>query len=66
MAPRKLKTDPEILEMPSQNMAVVYGKVRSIPCASTERSRGCLFSRCPDCVVATRTPRMWPRTSGRW
>ena len=26
MAPRKLKTDPEILEMPSQKMAVVYGR----------------------------------------
>ena len=26
MAPRKSKTDPQILEMPSQKMAVVYGK----------------------------------------
>ncbi len=26
MAPRKLKTDPQILEMPAQKMAVVYGK----------------------------------------
>lgn len=26
MAPRKLKTDPEILELPSQKMAVVSGK----------------------------------------
>ena len=26
MAPRKLKTEPQILEMPPQKMAVVYGK----------------------------------------
>ncbi|MBA7620667.1 hypothetical protein ES703_28021 [subsurface metagenome] len=26
MAPRKLKTDPQILEMPARKMAVVYGK----------------------------------------
>ena len=26
MAPRKLKTDPEIVEIPPQKMAVVYGK----------------------------------------
>ena len=26
MSPRKLKTDPQILEMPSQKMAVVYAK----------------------------------------
>jgi len=26
MAPRKLKTEPQILEMPPQRMAVVYGK----------------------------------------
>ena len=26
MTPRKSKTDPEIIEMPPQKMAVVYGK----------------------------------------